>query len=168
MTHIRPVPTDLPTSKWNGEKLGFLYISSRFPVLVSKRYHAISNICIRILFDTTDIVWYWRPWYRMFDIDWYCVSKMALRSRLYPNRRLYQKHLIFDTGTLDIADTVDTVSWYDCCWYDMIHVWYITIRIWYYWYSISQWTWGAFVIRHGMWCDTSRYYMIRCMISPLE
>ena len=39
-----------------GEKLGFLYISSRFPVLVSKRYHAISNICIRILFDTTDIV----------------------------------------------------------------------------------------------------------------
>ena len=63
---------------------------------------------------------------------------------------------------------VDTVSWYDCCWYDMIHLWYITIRIWYYWYSISQWTWGAFVIRHGMWCDTSRYYMIRCMISPLE
>ena len=93
------------------DTLGFLYISSRFPVLVSKQYHAISNICIRILFDTTDIVWYWRPWYRMFDIDWYCVSKMALRSRLYPNRRLYQKHLIFDTGTLDIADTVDT-GWY--------------------------------------------------------
>ena len=54
------------------------------------------------------------------------------------------------------------------CWYNMIHLWYITIRIWYNWYSISQWTWGAFVIRHGMLCDTLRYHMIRCMISPLE